>query len=115
MNQVDSADSERIVEAITGILPVLEEFYKFEGPDEAALRCAEWKAKLDVDLPKKGEGLNSVLNDLRDTVIPNGLRNGHPGFSGWVTTSPTTSGTAAHLASAMAGSQRVWVQAFNFL
>ena len=115
MNQVDSADSERIVEAITGILPVLEEFYKFEGPDEAALRCAEWKAKLDVDLPEKGEGLNSVLNDLRDTVIPNGLRNGHPGFSGWVTTSPTTSGTAAHLASAMAGSQRVWVQAFNFL
>ena len=57
MNQVDSADSERIVEAITGILPVLEEFYKFEGPDEAALRCAEWKAKLDVDLPEKGEGL----------------------------------------------------------
>ena len=68
MNQVDSADSERIVEAITGILPVLEEFYKFEGPDEAALRCAEWKAKLDVDLPEKGEGLNSYLARLQSLI-----------------------------------------------
>jgi aromatic-L-amino-acid decarboxylase len=56
-----------------------------------------------------------VLSALADTIIPNGLRNGAPGFSGWVTTAPTTAGTAAALAATVAGSQRFWVQSFNFL
>jgi aromatic-L-amino-acid decarboxylase len=43
------------------------------------------------------------------------LRNGAPGFSGWVTTAPTTSGVVASLAGTVAGSQRWWVQAFNHL
>ena len=56
-----------------------------------------------------------MLSDLAEVVIPNGLRNGHPGFAGWVTTAPTTSSTTAHLAAAVAGAQRWWVQAFNDL
>lgn len=41
--------------------------------------------------------------------------NGAPGFSGWVTTAPTTAGTAASLAATVAGSQRWWLQPFNYL
>lgn len=48
-------------------------------------------------------------------VIPYGLRNGAPDFAGWVTTAPTTAGAVASLAAAVAGSQRWWVQPFNFL
>jgi aromatic-L-amino-acid decarboxylase len=52
---------------------------------------------------------------LTETIIPYGLRIGSPGFSGWVTTAPTTAGTAAALAATVAGSQRYFVQPFNHL
>ncbi len=115
MNPIDPADSAHLADAISRILPALQEFYRFEGPDLAARRSVEWKEKLSMPLPQQGQGLDAVLDDLINTIIPNGLRNGHPGFSGWVTTSPTSSGAAAHVAAAVAGSQRFWVQAFNYL
>lgn len=97
------------------LLEALDRFNRFEGPDPAGRRQADWKAHLGSTLPEQGAGLDEVLKDLSEWIVPNGLRNGHPGFSGWVTTSPTTSGTAAALASTVAGSQRVWVHAFNHL
>lgn len=115
MNPTDRADSDNVADAITRILPALQEFYQFQGPDLAALRSADWKTKLTTPLPQSGKGMDAVIDDLVNTIIPNGLRNGHPGFCGWVTTSPTSSGTAAHVAAAVAGSARFWVQAFNYL
>jgi aromatic-L-amino-acid decarboxylase len=115
MTTTDQADSLHLSEAIERILPSLHEFYRFEGPDLAALRSEDWKKALGTPLPEVGSGLDAVLKELAETVIPNGLRNGHPGFSGWVTTSPTSSGAAAHLAAAIAGSQRYWIHSFNFL
>lgn len=115
MKPVDLADSDHLVQAIQAILPSLEAFYRFEGPDSAAIHAARWKEILNTDLPMQGAGLDQVLQTLSNVIIPNGLRNGHPGFSGWVTTSPTSSGAAAHLASAIAGSQRYWIQSFNYL
>jgi len=100
---------------LTALAQALDEFNSFEGPDDAGRNQAFWKHELTQSLPEQGQGLDEVLSELKEVVIPNGLRNGHPGFAGWVTTSPTTSGTAAALASAVAGSQRVWVQAFNYL
>ena len=93
----------------------LDRFNAFEGPDPAGRNRAAWTEHLGTRLPQEGAGLEAVLEDLRKWIVPNGLRNGHPGFSGWVTTSPTTSGTAAALASTVAGSQRVWVHTFNYL
>ena len=100
---------------LRALLDELDRFNRFEGPDPAGRNRDAWIAHLDGPLPETGAGLDAVLADLNKWIVPNGLRNGHPGFSGWVTTSPTTSGTAAALASTVAGSQRVWVQAFNFL
>ena len=111
----DKADSDHLSDAISSILPALTAFYAFEGEDLAGRNVEDWKQLLGTPLPVRGEGLEAVLKELVETVIPNGLRNGHPGFSGWVTTSPTSSGAAAHLAASIAGSQRYWIQAFNFL
>ncbi len=115
MNQIDTAETGRLAEAIKKLLPALKNFNRFESQDRAGLDRAIWKATLDQPLPQRGAGLEPVLSALADTIIPNGLRNGAPGFSGWVTTAPTTAGTAAALAATVAGSQRVWVQSFNFL
>ena len=52
---------------------------------------------LDEPLPEQGVGLERVLELLRDVVIPRGLRVGHPGFTSWVTTGPSTSAAVGHL------------------
>jgi glutamate/tyrosine decarboxylase-like PLP-dependent enzyme len=55
------------------------------------------------------------LAELASLVVANGLRTGHPGFSGWVTTMPTDVGAAADLAQAIAVPQRWWATAGNFV
>lgn len=112
---MDAAESGRLTEAIETILPALEDFNKFQGQDPAARERAAWMTALDQPLPEHGAGLHHVLQQLKDAVIPYGLRNGAPGFNGWVTTAPTTAGIAAALAGTVAGSQRWWVQPFNYL
>lgn len=111
----DRAECSRIAESVEALLPALERFNRFEAPDRSGSGRQMWSAALDQPLPQRGEGLDSVLSALEQTIIPNGLRSGAPGFSGWVTTAPTTAGVAAMLASSVAGAQRYWVQAFNAL
>ena len=111
----DSSETGRLGEAIERLLPALERFNRFEGTDQAARESEAWRAVLDQELPEHGRGLDEVLRELAEVAIPHGLRNGAPGFTGWITTAPTTVGTAAALAATVAGSQRWWVQSFNFL
>lgn len=112
---IDAAETGRLREAVEHLLPALEAFNRFQGPDDAARRRERWWAALHEPLPQRGAGLDAIVHQLAETVIPNGLRNGAPGFTGWITTAPTTSGTVAALAATVAGSQRWWVQAFNLL
>jgi aromatic-L-amino-acid decarboxylase len=115
LTRADAADSDRLAEGLAQITPALERFYRFEGPDLAARQRAIWMAALSEPLPERGRGLDTVIRTLNEIVVPNGLRNGAPGFSGWITTSPTTAGVLGALAAAVAGSQRWWVQPFNYL
>ncbi len=108
----DAASTDGLTESLEALLPALEGFLRFEGPDPAARRSA-WHAQLDETLPEQGEGREAVLGALRDVLIANGLRIGHPGFSGWVTTMPTTIGTVADLAQTVAGAQRWWAYPGN--
>jgi aromatic-L-amino-acid decarboxylase len=110
----DVARTDRLEEAVKSLLPALDRFNRFEGPDRAAIR-SEWLPLLDEPLPQEGVGPDAVLELLRDVVIPRGLRVGHPGFTSWVTTAPTTMASAGHLASAVASPQRWWVQPGNHL
>jgi glutamate/tyrosine decarboxylase-like PLP-dependent enzyme len=115
VNEADRAEIDHLSEAIDRILPALETFNRFEGPDRVGRQRAAWMAALDEPLPEEGAGLEPVLRALSRDVIPNGVRIGAPAFAGWVTTAPTTSGTAAALAASVAGAQRYWIQAFNAL
>ncbi len=87
---------------------------RFEGVDPARAR-SKWRSALDTSLPVAGIGRDAVLAELADLVVANGLRVGHPGFSGWVTTMPTDVGAAADLAQAVAVPQRWWATAGNFV
>jgi len=110
----DAASTTDLTQAIQALLPALEDFLRFEGTDPAARRTA-WAPLLDEPLPTNGFGRDEVLARLADVVIPNGLRIGHPGFSGWVTTMPSTVGTAANLAATVASPQRWWSHAGNLV
>jgi aromatic-L-amino-acid decarboxylase len=111
----EEATIEHLAPAVETILPALERFMRFDEPEQTALQQAIWEPLLNESLPNRGAGADTVLALLRDVVIPNGLRNGAPGFSGWVTTMPTTIPAVAGFAASIAGSQRRWVQSFNTL
>ena len=110
----DRASLHDLSGAIAAVLPSLERFLRFEGTDPARSR-SRWRPALDQTLPVSGIGRDAVLADLADLVVANGLRTGHPGFSGWVTTMPTDVGAAADLAQAVAVPQRWWATAGNFV
>ncbi len=109
------AATDGLTTAVETLLPALEQFITFDQPERTALQRAIWSAQLDEPLPYVGSGPQAVLTQLHDIVIPNGLRAGDPGFSGWVATMPTTIPAAAHLASALSGPLCVAVQAYNVL
>ena len=115
MKDREIAETGRLAEAMRQVLPPLETFLRYEGLDPAGRDRERWHAALDLPLPAQGIGLDAVLRTLSETVIPNGLRNGAPGFSGWITTTPTTGPAVTAFAASIAGSQRWWVQSFNFL
>jgi glutamate/tyrosine decarboxylase-like PLP-dependent enzyme len=111
---IESASTGALGDSLAAILPALERFQRFEGADGAARRTA-WRRALDGPLPEEGVGREAVLKLLGDVVIPNGLRIGAPGFTGWVTTSPTTVPAVAQLAGAITAAQRWWATPGNFL
>lgn len=111
----DYAVTNNLTIAVETLLPALERFMQFDEPEQTAVQRAVWSAQLDEPLPQMGIGAEAVLAQVCDVVIPNGLRTGAPGFSGWVTTMPTTVPAAVNLAATISGPQRRWVQAFNQL
>ena len=60
--------------SLARIIEALDQFNEFVGSDPAGRRSLEWREKLRVSMPDQGEGLESVLKELCETVIPNGLR-----------------------------------------
>ena len=115
MNQPsDPATTDDLRASVDRVMQALEPFLEFEGPDPAKQRSA-WIAALDRPLPQAGAGAEAAIAELTQLVGANGLRIGHPGFSGWVTTMPTDVGVAADLAQTVAVAQRWWATAGNFV
>ncbi len=107
--QVDGLEA-----ALAKLAPALEDFSRFARPDTAQRRDL-WQPLLAEALPEHGAGAEAVLRTLAEVVIPHGSRLGHPGFSGWITTMPTTITAAANLAASWVSPQRWWVHPGNFL
>ena len=115
ISATERAECDRLAHYINTLLPALEQFNNFAGRDSAGPERPKWRRLLDQPLPERAQGLESVLSDLKEIVIPNGLRIGAPSFAGWVTTAPTTAGTLASLAATVSGAQRYMVTTFNLL
>jgi aromatic-L-amino-acid decarboxylase len=110
----DPALTSDLTRSLADVLPALEQFLRFEGADPATRRST-WLPALDQPLPATGIGAERTLARLRDEIVAAGLRIGHPGFSGWVTTAPTTIGAVADLVQAVASPQRYWATPANFV
>jgi glutamate/tyrosine decarboxylase-like PLP-dependent enzyme len=93
----------------------LEEFLRFEdGPDPTGRR-SKWRAALNEPLPQRGQGADAVVKALNEVVIPNGLRIGAPGFSGWITTMPSVVPAVANFVGSLVAAQRWYASPGNFL
>lgn len=76
----DRSETSRLGEAIGRLLPALERFNRYDGPDPAAQNRERWQNRLDQPLPEHGSGLDEVLSELAEVVIPHGLRKWRPGL-----------------------------------
>lgn len=114
MNRDERARTGDLSASLEHLLPALERFLRFDGPDVAGRR-SEWLDRVHRPLPSEGWGADAVLDELRDLVIARGSRIGASGFCGWVTTMPTTVPAAAAFAGSLVSPQRWWVQPGNSL
>ena len=96
----DPARIDGLAGALAEIGPALERF----ATDRPEGLVRPYLAEVPP-LPQHGAGLDAVLDELAEVVIPHGNRVGAPGFCGWVKSQPTTVGAAAVVAAAVAGAQ----------
>jgi len=92
----------------------LDEYLKFEHPD-ALHPSKRWREYLDMALPREGVGIQRVVNELVEHVIPNGSAVARPGFCSFITTGGASASTLASTAASIASPQRYGLTAFNFL
>jgi aromatic-L-amino-acid/L-tryptophan decarboxylase len=82
---------------------------------DPVLRRDAWTASLLRRLPEEGVGARAVIDEIAETLIPNGARLAEPGFSAWITTGPDTVPVVAAAAASLAAPQRYTITAFNLL
>ncbi len=112
--QVDHAETANIETLVARVGAALDRFLQFEHPD--ALRsAATWRGQLDVPLPHHGVGIDQVVKDLVEHVIPNGSAVPKPGFTSFITTGATSAAALATTAASIASPQRYGLTAFNLL
>ena len=92
----------------------LDRFLAARSGDPVARRDA-WTASLRRDLPEQGVGAQAVIDEIAETLIPNGARLAEGGFSAWITTGPDTVPVVASAAASLASPQRYMITAFNLV
>jgi aromatic-L-amino-acid decarboxylase len=111
---VDAAEIARYGEMLNTLGRAFDELIKYEHPDAVRSR-ASWQAKLTTPLPQSGIGIDAVMEQLTTVLIPNGGSMVRPGFTGFITTGPTTMGVMAACAASLAAPQRQTIHAFNLV
>jgi len=92
----------------------LDEYLKFEHADAMAPQ-KRWREQLDQPLPQHGVGIQRVVQELVQQIIPNGSPVSRPGFCSFITTGGVSVATLASTAASIASPQRYGHTAFNFL
>lgn len=110
----DRAECGHLTEFSTQLARQLDAFLTFQHPD-AMQQAESWRQALEQPIPENGIGIEGVLAELGQWVIPNGSPIPNPGCTAFITTGATTIGALATLAGAVAAPQRLGLTAFNFL
>jgi aromatic-L-amino-acid decarboxylase len=110
----DAAETRELHALLTRLADGLDEYLKFEHPD-ALHPSRNWREHLNISLPREGVGIQRVLDELLEQVIPNGSAVPRPGFCSFITTGGATASTLASTAASVASPQRYGLTAFNFL
>ena len=95
------------------LLPALERFVRFEGPDPARSR-SHWRP-CSTSRSRSRHRSRCRLGELANWSWPTACEPVTRASPGWVTTMPTDVGAAADLAQAVAVPQRWWASAGNFV
>jgi aromatic-L-amino-acid decarboxylase len=110
----DPAATARIGDALRRLAPALDRYVAHEGALPAPAYRAGTVPSEAADLPEKGAGLDTVLDELA-IAVEAGCRISAPGASCYINTGATTAPAAAAAAVAVAGGQRYYLHAFNAL
>ena len=110
----DKAEVGNLQDLLSRVGAGLDEYLKFENPD-AITRRDHWKAVLNIPLPEQGVGIDAVIGELVESVIPNGSQIARPGYVGTITTGGTSAATLASAAASIASPQRYTNTAFNLI
>ena len=111
---IDRADCGTIAERLMQLGEYLDRYQRFEHAD--AMRQPErWRDALNRTVPAQGIGIDGVMKEMGETLIPNGSQIPNPGCTSFITTGATNIGVLATLAGAVASPQRLGLTAFNYL
>jgi aromatic-L-amino-acid decarboxylase len=110
----EAAETSNLRALLSQIGAGLDEYLKFDHPD-ALHPSRRWREHLAVSLPREGIGIQGVVDELVQQVVPNGSALAKPGFSSFITTGGVSASTLASTAASIASPQRYGLTAFNFL
>lgn len=82
LDDPDPAETLGVDAAVGRLLPTLERFLAFSGPDQVIADRERWLAALDHPLPSSGAGLETLLDELSEWVVPYGVRDAAPRILG---------------------------------
>ncbi|MCL6417741.1 aminotransferase class V-fold PLP-dependent enzyme [Aestuariirhabdus sp. Z084] len=110
----DLAETGRLQVLLSQLGGALDGYLDFAHPDAFQSRD-DWQAALNRPLPEKGEGIDSVVKELIDTLVANASAVPNPGFSGYITTGGVTASALATTAASISSPQRYMLTAFNYV
>lgn len=92
----------------------LDSFLEFDN-DDAMSRFEQWQSALKQSLPDSGIGMDALLGEMGQHLIPNGAAVPKPGFTSFITTGASSAAVLAGLSASVASPQRYGLTAFNYL
>ena len=111
---IDAAETGAVQSLLARVGAGLDEYLEFAHPD-AQHPNQRWHEALNRALPREGVGVERVVDELVQHVIPNGSALPRPGCCSFITTGGVTASTLASTAASIASPQRYGLTAFNFL
>lgn len=114
LKQDDIAECSMLGGRLAELAIGLDHYLRFED-DDAMLKADTWQAVLEQPVPVTGIGIEQLITEIRQHLLPNASMVPRPGFSSFITTGASSSGILAALSAMVAAPQRLGLTAFNYL